>query len=234
MRRRKRSVTKLKHPLPYYDVPFEKHFEIIKAYVVISKEGKEALSCRDLRGSTSVSPNRVSANNKFFEDLGLIEKTEKGQGKYRPTEKAVEFSKAKDWDEEEAKRILRDIILESWFWQSTNELLSVKGGRVPKEKLINRLGLDSGADRKHTPALKVLLEYLKYVGLIDEEDGIITYGKAVLKQQSASKIEFPEGKDMIQVVIGDELFAIELKEFEMFVREKGRKLDKHIYRVKAG
>ena len=78
------------------------------------------------------------------------------------------------------------------------------------------------------------MEYLKYVGLIDEEDGIITYGKAVLKQQSTSKIEVPEGKDMIQVIIGDELFAIELKEFEMFVHEKGRKPDKHIYRVKAG
>jgi len=39
---------------------------------------------------------------------------------------------------------------------------------------------------------------------------------------------------MIQAVTEDELSAIELKEFEIFVREKRKKLDKHIYRVKAG
>jgi len=69
-------------------------------------------------------------------------------------------------------------------------------------------------------------------GGIPLKDGAL--GRVALEHPALMKIEFPEGKDMIQAVTEDKLFAIELKEFEMFVHEKGRKPDKHIYRVKAG
>jgi len=229
---KKRIVAKLKHSLPSYKITFEKHFEILKAYVVASKEGKEPLSWKDFQKIVSINSHYVSANNKFLEELGLIKEAERKPGKYSPTEKTVEFSKAKDWDEEQAKSILRKLVSSSWFWQSTKQLLDIRG-KIPKNDLISKFGVDSGADpKKHFPSLNILVEYLKYVELINEENGTITYGKFGLERIPAPEIKLPESKDTIQIALGDELFAVDIKEFEAFVREKGKKLDHKVYRIK--
>ena len=227
----KRAITKLKHPLPSYRLAFDKHFEIIKAYVVASNEGNKAISWKDLTKIVSVNPSLVSANNKFFQDLGLIREAEKQRGKYYPTKNAVDFSKIRDWDEDKAKNILRELILKSWFWESTRQLLEVRK-KVSEKELLGKLGIDSGADpKKHLPSLKVIVEYLKYVELICEEDGTITYGKFGLKEKPTQEISLPKDKDMIQIRIEEELFAVDVKELKDFVRKKGKKLNSHIYRL---
>lgn len=227
----KRAITKLKHPLPSYDTSFEKHFEIIKAYVVASNEGSKPVGWKDLEGIVSIDPSKVSANNKFFCDLGLIKEAEKQRGKYFPTKNAIDFAKIKDWDEDEAKSILRELILKSWFWESTRQLLEVRK-KVSEKELLGKLGIDSRADpEKHLPSLKVIVEYLKYVELIREEDGTITYGKFGLKEKPTQEINIPQDKDMIQIQIGEELFAVDIKELEDFIRKKGKKLNGHIHRL---
>lgn len=228
----KRIVAKLKHPLPSYRISFEKHFEIIKAYVVASKEGKEPVGWKNFQKLVSMHPTLISANNKFFEDLGLIKEIEGKPGMYVPTEKAIEFSKVKDWNEEEANNILRGFILNSWFWESANQLLNIRR-TVDKGELINKLGFDSGADhQKHLPSLNVLVEYLKYVELIKEENGKVTYGKFGAEKAPSLQIKPAVGTEMVQIAFKDELFAIDIKELEIFLREKGKKIDRNVYRIK--
>ena len=230
-RKIKKTVTKLKHPLPSYRLSFEKHFEIIKAYVTASKEGNEPVSWTCFEGLVSFSPTYVSANNKFLEDLGLIKEAENQPGKYIPTEPAINFSKTIEWDEEQAKNILRGLILKSWFWEATDQLLKVRN-KVSKDDLIKKLGVDAGADReRHYPSLNVIVEYLKYVGLVEEQNGTITYGKFRPSKAPTLKIVAPEKKDMIQIALGDELYAVNIEELKSFLREKGKKLDKDIYRI---
>jgi len=138
--RKKRSIAKLKHPLPSYQISFEKHFEIIKAYIVASKEGEKPVSWKDFQNLVSFSSEYVSANNKFFEDLGLIKESEKQRGKYNPTPEAIEFSKMRDWDQEQAKNILRKLILKTWFWESTKQLLIIRQ-KITKDDLVKNLDL---------------------------------------------------------------------------------------------
>jgi len=227
----KRVITKLKHPLPSYRISFEKHFEIVEAYIKASKNGSKPVSWKDLEEHININPSYVSANNKFLRDLGLINEAEKQPGKYYPTEKAIEFSKVRGWDEDKAKSILRELIIKCWFWESTKRLLKERK-KVSEGELLSRLGIDSGADpKKHLPSLKVLLDYLKYVELIREENGTITYGKFGLKQIPTQKIDLPQDKDMIQVRIREELFAVDIKELEDFVLKKGKKLNSHVYRL---
>jgi hypothetical protein len=227
----KKHITKLKHPLPSYEISFEKHFEIIKAYVELSKEGKELVSWKDFEGLVSMSSKYISANNKFFESIGLIKASEKVKRKYYPTQEAIEFSKAKVWDEEKAKAILRELIKNSWFWKSAKQLLNVRNGKCSKDELIKKLGIDSGADKKHYPSLNVLIEYLMYVDLIGEKNGVISHGKFGREQPLIRKIEVPVNKDMVQIKLSDGLYAVDIKELESFMREKGKKLDEEVYRL---
>lgn len=174
--KRSRVRLKPKLPLPDSKTPFEKHFEILRGYVVGSKEGKVAVSYRDFKGLVTVSPERVSGNNKFFAHVGLIQEAGKTRRKYCPTQKTVELCNALKWNEQEAKKILAEIMSSSWFWNSANVLLQVRE-RATKEELVSKLGYDSGADpRKHLSSLNVLLDYLTYAGLIREQNGSFTLG----------------------------------------------------------
>jgi hypothetical protein len=228
----KRVFTRLSYPLPSYHLNFEKHFEIIKAFVELSKDGKRSVCWRDFKGLVSVDPHYVSANVKFFESIGLIRAAEKERGKYYPSEEAIKLSKAKVWNAEEAENILRQLIMNSWFWQSTKQLLNVRNGKCSKDDLIRKLGVDSGANKKHLSSLNILIEYLKYVELIKEENGTIQYGKFGQEATTPLEIKVPRDKDMIVIKLSDGLFAVDIKELESFVREKGRKLDEEVYKLK--
>jgi hypothetical protein len=230
-KRSRRVFTRLNYPLPSYGLSFKRHFEIIKAFVELSKDGERAVSWKDFKGLVSIHPHYVSENMKFFESIGLIRAAEKERGKYYPTEEMVRFSKAIVWSEEEAKNVLRKLLVNSWFWQSTKQLLNVKSGECPKDDLIRKLGFDSGANKKHLSSLNILVEYLRYVELINEENGTILYGK--FGQEAAPmQIKVPIDKDMVVIELSDGLFVVDIKELESFVREKGRKIDKEIYKLK--
>jgi hypothetical protein len=169
---------------------------------------------------------------KFFESMGLIRAAEKERGKYYPTEEAVNFSKAKVWNEEEAKHILRELVVNSWFWQSAKQLLNVRNGKCSKDDLIRKLGVDSEASENYLPSLNILIEYLKYVELVKEENGTILYGKFGQEVTTPMEIKVSRDKDIILIELSDGLFAVDIKELESFVKEKGKKLDKEVYRLK--
>lgn len=166
--------TALKHPLPSPRISFERQFEVLRAYVAASKDGKEAVGYNDF-GKLTVSPTNVSGNNKFFEHLTLIAKAEGAPGKYVPTKDAIQICKDFAWKKEDNVRsILADLISRSWFGESAKTLLATRG-RVTENDLLAQLGYDSGADpEKHMASLKVLVEYLKFSGLIRLEDGLFT------------------------------------------------------------
>src|SRR6266566_4252163 len=76
-----RTVGQPRYSLPNPALSFERHWEILKAYVLASKEGTIPVSYKDF-GKLTVSANNISANNKFFEGVGLISKVEGTLGKY--------------------------------------------------------------------------------------------------------------------------------------------------------
>ena len=173
---RVRGITQLKYPLPNPDISFERHWEILKAYVVTSKEGTVPVGYKDF-GKLTVSATTISANNKFFESIGFISKVDGSQGKYIPTPKALAIQKELTWKREaNAKERLAELLLGSWFWESAKKILSMKG-QVSESELIDQFGYDSGADpTKHRSSLGVLVEYLRYADLIIAQNGLIALG----------------------------------------------------------
>jgi hypothetical protein len=178
-----RVLSHLKYPLPDPDLSFQRHWEILKAYVLTSKEGKEPVSYKDF-GNLTVSPNHISANNKFFESIGFISRAEGTHGKYVPTPAGIAIDRDLAWKKEaNAKARLSELLAKSWFWQSAKNLLHMRE-KVLASDLVDQLGYDSGADPiKHKPALGVLIEYLQFSELIIDQDGSSILGPASSREK---------------------------------------------------
>ena len=193
MTKRTRRVTKVKHPLPDVRSKFEQHFDMIKAYVVASKEGKIPVSWKDFKGLTDFNVQYVSGNNRFFENLGLIKGAKKNKGKYLPTETAVELYNALKWKKEaKAKSILHKVLVSSWFWSSTKQLLELKGSATERE-LLEKLGYDVEADPdQHISALRVLIEYMDFAALIKRENDTFTLLEVPSEEEKLPEFEEKE------------------------------------------
>jgi hypothetical protein len=144
--------------------------ETIKAYSIASNQGKKPLKYTDFEGYVSFSIQYVSGLNKFLEYLGLIQRIKGKPGYYTPTSDLLEYQKHKNWnDEEGARNIMKDVLKDTWFFESAKNTIQMKG-KATQEDLIQRFGLDSGASEQHEPALKLLVSYLVDMGLICEEN----------------------------------------------------------------
>lgn len=175
-----RVVTMLKYPLPDSSVSFERHQEIVKAYVVLSHDGRDPVGYKEV-GKVTVSPARVSGNVKFFEHMGLLKKVEGLPGKHVPTPEAISIRRDLDWNKESnVKNTLASLLLTSWFWLAARDLLAIRA-KTSEDELIQHLGREAGADpKKHSPALKTIVSYLKFAGLlVQQEDGMLALNTEV-------------------------------------------------------
>jgi len=170
------------------------HLETIKGYYVLGNNKKEGLKYTDFKGVVDFHEQKVSGLNKFLESIGLIKVIKGKPGHYLPTEKLIDFQRSLEWgDEAKAKQILRDILKDTWFFNSVNSLLRMKN-KASLEVLVNKLGLDSGAKKGlHDNSLKILIGYLKYVELIREEEGEYLLSDSVQSTEHFEDVQ-PAGK----------------------------------------
>lgn len=126
---------------------------------------------KDFENVVNFTPKYVSGNNNFMTSLGLLERS-KERGKHIPTEICLDLANTIKWkDENEVKSILRSILVNTWFYKSAKNVLEVQKS-ADIETLIKKIGKDANADpKKHYKSLKILIEYLKFAGLIEEKDG---------------------------------------------------------------
>jgi len=168
--RRRISLDKV---LPDYRVTkLKDHLDTIKAYSVASNTGAKPLRYIDFKGLVSFHEQKVSGLNKFFEYLGLIVSVKGKAGQYLPTKDLLDYQKQVDWgQEEDSKKILQNLLIDTWFYESVKNVLLMKK-KASIGELIQKLGLESGADPKtHNSSLKILVEYLKFANLINEDSG---------------------------------------------------------------
>jgi len=148
----------------------ESQIEILKAYVVASERGKKPVSYRDVGNIVKIHPVDVSKCNKFFSDIGFLEKEGK---KYLPSKFVIDFYNNSQFDPEKSKNLLREPIEKSWFGELTKKLLIYRKV-VDQEELISKIGIKAEAIEKDKPALKQLIEYMefvKFIRKISDSDG---------------------------------------------------------------
>ncbi|MCZ7399152.1 MAG: hypothetical protein O8C62_05630 [Candidatus Methanoperedens sp.] len=189
----RRIVTRTTHSLPDKGSSIETHIKIIKAYVIVTNEGKKAVSYKDFKDLVDFYYGSVSSNNKFLKEFGLIAYV--SHGMYVPTKYAIDFQRFKTWGQEDkALDILRELVKASWFWQVAKQVLLIREDGADEREILNKLGSESKADpeRGHIDSLKILLKYLEYVGLVklDEKTKKIKMALEFTSQE-------PPGKELI-------------------------------------
>ncbi len=184
----KRMITKRKHPLPGADMRFENEIAILKASVEFSNKGEKVITYKDVK-VPGVQPTRISNMLKFFESIKLLTKVNKPSG-YKPSKELIDFINNLNWNkEEEAKEILRQRLLETWFGDLAVRLLRVKD--ISIDDLTAELGKESMADpNKDKKKVTRLINWLKYADILEiDENNKVKIKKVEISQLPTTEVE---------------------------------------------
>jgi hypothetical protein len=217
--------------LPFHEIGIEKQIEILKAFCAYYEKNKSAASYRDIAPLVGLHPTKVSGCMKFWGSLGVLKKE---GNKYLPESKTVEFARKAEWgDETGAWEILLDLLSDSWFVKHAVMVCRLKG-KINQEELINSLGSASGETKKDkatVTSLRMLVRLLELMGVIIKLNEGLYQLNPKLAISRVERIEVPEGKDLIQILLGNELFAVDVNELREFVTKRGKHLDKTINKL---
>jgi len=148
--------------------------KIIKAYAVASNGGENQVNYKDVASAGGVRPRKVSANNRFLEESGILSSPK--YGFYVPTEGAVRFARESAWDEKSAKAHLRRIVGNCWFGQVVVQNLALRSS-LTRPELKKSLAIMCGAGSGDSAALNYLIDFVVYTELVEEdENGTLTRG----------------------------------------------------------
>lgn len=215
--------------LPSSKIVLEKQIEIIKAFAVIYGTTGKGSSYKDVASKVGVNANNVSGSLKFWKDIGFLVSDNSG---YVPSQALINFNQKIQWEPDSAWKAFHDAVKGTWFLNEITVKFQLKP-KISSEELIKSLGMASGIQSKDAGtvrSLQLLIQLLELSKIIDKDSD----GNYTLKHDNFTKpkeITVDASKDLIQIKIKDKLYAVDIKELEDFVVEKGKKLDGNIQRV---
>jgi len=155
--------------LPYQSPQITKQIDILRAYYMLSEEGKKTVEYKEIAEAAGISDVLVSGNHKFFMYCGFLEST---NGGYLPSEQLVEFMNRLEWKKlEEAKRLIRKFFEKKWFLDHLLKLMKSRG-KMSKDEIINELGIKAGVKRSQNNIRRLnrLFEWIEYAEIISESN----------------------------------------------------------------
>lgn len=174
--RRNRLPTK--YPLPSERIPFQRHFDVLARFMTVSRNGREAVTAVSVEGE-GLPTQSAQLTTGFLTKVGLL--IEEERGKFKPSSEAVQFLMTRSANEERARPILRALIERTWFAETARAVLTHRP-TVSEADLRAELAIMAQTDaEKKADALRVLVEYLAYSGVIVRtEQGLILGGPPIV------------------------------------------------------
>lgn len=159
-------------PVPSERLGMDTHLTVIKAGVLASRAGAEAVSTERIEQSPEVRKQAASLIMGFLVDFGVFQKEGRN---YRPTDIGVGFVRLFQLDENRAKAVLRPLVEKTWWGQSTKTLLEFTPS-LAEDSLVKELMIESGVfDSKKERAIRVLVDWMDYTGYIERREGTIKF-----------------------------------------------------------
>lgn len=156
-----------RYALPSDRTPFSTHFDIMARFVTHSRNGAEAIAAERVEGS-GVPVQAASMNVKFMASVKILNFDSKGL--YVPSLETIRFVNAKTVSEDRARPILRGLIQGSWFDETARSVFRTRSV-VTDDDLVSELAIAAETNKeKKGPALRVLLEYLVWCGIIIRDE----------------------------------------------------------------
>lgn len=161
----RRGKSPLTKNLPTDRIAFDKQISILRAFAAAYSANGGKPVTTDEAGDVltpKFSGLTVTQVIAFFTDVGLLARSDKGG--YIPSAEVLEFNKACQWDELEAKAKLRSIFEGTWFYRSLAPRLEL--APQSKTNCLAILAGESKAEPEHKARLQNLINFLEYAGIV--------------------------------------------------------------------
>jgi hypothetical protein len=224
--------TMTSHPLPSGRFPISVHFDVLRRFMAISRNGTEPVSPSAAEGG-SVPEGAATLNAGFLSDAGFL--VEEAAGKFKPTGLAMQFINTQAMDDERGRKLLRSVVGKLWFGR-TVQALRATDPQVSRGQLASALAKEAPDQGPDTgPATIVLLEYLTYAGLVppaaEGAGGTAEATRPVPGAESASRApKRTRGEAALRGEVSD-WKALRTDDFELRIRATPvavRRLRKHL------
>jgi len=180
---RKKERTYSVHVLPSNRHPFLVHFDILRRFVTLGRNG-EGVAAVQVEGS-GIPVQAASMNVRFLRSIGLLTAPERG--KYAPTQEAIRFVNARSVSDERAKPILASVIANAWFADLARSIFNTQP-IMSEDQFLGELAIAAQTDKtREEPALRVILEYLVYAGLVTRDERGLSFGSIASGSQASSE-----------------------------------------------
>ena len=155
-------------PLPTDRMKFEVQVRILDT---AAQMGKRTMDAEILSNAINndVSHYTVALSHAFFVDSGWLERVARGE--WRASEALLSYSRESQFDRQKALAFLRDAMKQGWVWQTIGD--SLIENPLPQSSVLALLVHEAEASNSHQPQLQMVLEWLKFVGLVTISDGIV-------------------------------------------------------------
>jgi len=194
-----KRIWKVEKPVPKmestYALPMstpEVLSKILKAYVIASKQGSEAVKYTDVAAVAAIHPTIVSRNNAFLSEGGFI--TPERYGYFKPSPETTDYAKQAPWDEENAKGNIRAIIDRTWFGETVEQQFQLQSN-LNKSQLIKAFGIKATPDPSDANRLTFLLDFLLYFEYLQTDEG----GNYFIRPKGENTLEASHGVDVYVV-----------------------------------
>ena len=176
-----RSMT---HPLPSGEFPLEVHFDVLRRFMSVSRNGAEPVepAAVEVQG---LPPRAAQQNTAFLCDIGLL--IEEKTGRFKPTPVAMQLINTQMADESRGRRLLRSLIEKTWFAATTRAFLRTgPPASLRDQDLIAALTVVAAAPNDPGEgAYRVLVEYLAYTEILDRSVRALPAEAAKASQRSS-------------------------------------------------
>jgi hypothetical protein len=167
-------------PIPTERIKLERQFDLLRAFAGVFGASGRAVSNKEVADIVQMSETTTSLANSFFTETGLLSKA---AGGWIPSEEVVAYHRTYEWDRDNAARELQSIFARSWFWEILQPKLSFRA--MEETDAINALGATSAASTEYKPNLKLIIDFLAAVGLIERDGSMLK----LVRQQPAGSPE---------------------------------------------
>jgi hypothetical protein len=160
----KREKSPLVKVLPTDRIAFDRQVEILKAYAAcFESNGGKPVSNEDAGNTLTPKFSAATLNVAvpFFTDIGLLTRNE---GKFIPSDALLAYNHAVAFSESEAKRKIRPLFENTWFYRLLAPRLRLANQSVGD--CVGVLAVDAKAEQEHVERIAHLLKFLEFAGIV--------------------------------------------------------------------
>src|SRR5579872_3644363 len=165
------SKPKPTRALPTNRIAFEKQKELLRAWGVASGPERKPVTNKTIAQMLGMNESTTFYLNTFLQDLDLLSR---GEGGLVASPDLVAYAAAAKWDENTAGHKLARPLIMSWFGKALLHRLSFRP--MEEDKAIADLGQAAAAGPEYRAQIKMCIDYLEYVGLVERDGAMLREG----------------------------------------------------------